>query len=1031
MQRHGSIEGKGGGQGAAPLLPKQLRQLKKVALFGNLPRTTSKMWEMDRFDPFQLYEVCHKKCAILRVEVYNGSNITKGWWGDLLDIPDPYLILHVKGTPNRRKRTPVINNCPNPEWNVCFQFYVDPTEKREFFVTLMDSNYLMDQEMGNKAIDLSHFSPGVEEDVVVDYDCGAKVYMKLSMVEEKKPNLRFSLALSEEEKYFVRRRRMHICAAMQKILGNKHAPKDVREVPIIAVLGSGGGFRATMSFAGVFKALDESGLLDCVMYAAGLSGSSWWLSYLYSHPDFPHLISCGDLIPELRERMAKNWTKLLKPLNMYNYMKQVISKSSQGQPVSFTDFFGHLVGDTLLKERKGSLLSDQRAKLARGQAPLPLYTCLNVKKDVSARVFQDWMEFSPYEIGCAKYGTFLRTEDFGSKFYLGKLLNRFKESPLHFLMGVWGSAFCILFKRLMAEGKKKREIPQLLRGESERTNSVSEETKEKTFDEEDEQDESLCSLPLVGEDSELYEHYCANKKLIRSHRMDSVNDEMMAARNHLNDGSSDMLWDEMENNCDSGSSDSEVDGSDGSASESEEDELSATEGGEFPSTDTNDKEMDGTEKTRNVSVTSLENGNQGEKSKSRKLSKQHAMDMIDTNTSVEENGAGDSGGIVVINEEESLGIPENNSECKTNIQKEKERKTSHGGSKNVPKSTKVSDRSVKDNGEMNSSRSKVNGNTPNKKNSIGIKGNGKLEKEYWKEKRKLKKANQRKVQKNFWKSVLESIFQSGGLGDTRAGRAGLIFNPLRGLSMQQTFPISPLSITTPDDDNDFKGFHEAVESHAKKLYLVDSGLTFNSPYPLLLRPQRAVDIYLSFDFSGRPSDLHEPFKEIILAEKWARLNSVPFPPVADLSKKFLEEPLRELYVFDNPSEENCPIILHFIIFNGQFREFKDLGVRRETEEEKDFADFKIFSDPEDTYSMFHFCYNNLQFNRICQLMEFNTKLGIKTILKCMRKVIEKKRFCNSKISVKQISTDLQQVGVAEETEETDDEIFYDSVEELS
>ena len=46
--------------------------------------------------------------------------------------------------------------------------------------------------------------------------------------------------------------------------------------------------------------------------------------------------------------------------------------------------------------------------------------------------------------------------------------------------------------------------------------------------------------------------------------------------------------------------------------------------------------------------------------------------------------------------------------------------------------------------------------------------------------------------------------------------------------------------------------HLAVR--AKRIYLVDSGLLFNSPYPPLLRPQRNVDIFLSFDFSAREKD---------------------------------------------------------------------------------------------------------------------------------------------------------------------------------
>ena len=47
------------------------------------------------------------------------------------------------------------------------------------------------------------------------------------------------------------------------------------QVPKIAILGSGGGFRAMVSLSGVFCALKDMGLLDCAMYTAGLSGSTW------------------------------------------------------------------------------------------------------------------------------------------------------------------------------------------------------------------------------------------------------------------------------------------------------------------------------------------------------------------------------------------------------------------------------------------------------------------------------------------------------------------------------------------------------------------------------------------------------------------------------------------------------------------------------------------------------------------------------------------------------------------------------------
>jgi len=47
---------------------------------------------------------------------------------------------------------------------------------------------------------------------------------------------------------------------------------------------------------------------------------------------------------------------------------------------------------------------------------------------------------------------------------------------------------------------------------------------------------------------------------------------------------------------------------------------------------------------------------------------------------------------------------------------------------------------------------------------------------------------------------------------------------------------------------------------SRRIYLVDSGLVFNSPYPPLLRPERDVHVFLSFDFSVRKRDVEFPFE---------------------------------------------------------------------------------------------------------------------------------------------------------------------------
>lgn len=59
-------------------------------------------------------------------------------------------------------------------------------------------------------------------------------------------------------------------------------------------------------------------------------------------------------------------------------------------------------------------------------------------------MLSDWVEFSPYEIGMAKYGTFMAPDLFGSKFFMGTVVKKYEENPLHFLMGKWSKSFIML-----------------------------------------------------------------------------------------------------------------------------------------------------------------------------------------------------------------------------------------------------------------------------------------------------------------------------------------------------------------------------------------------------------------------------------------------------------------------------------------------------------------------------------------------------------------------------------------------------------
>lgn len=188
-----------------------------------------------------------------------------------------------------------------------------------------------------------------------------------------------------------------------------------------------------------------------------------------------------------------------------------------------------------------------------------------------------------------------------------------------------------------------------------------------------------------------------------------------------------------------------------------------------------------------------------------------------------------------------------------------------------------------------------------------------------------------------------------------------------------------------------------MKTDEKKIYLVDSGLSFNLPFPVTLRPQRGIELYITMDFSSRTSDSTPPFRELLLAEKWAKLHDLPFPPIREMVKQYLDEPVREVYVFKDPERPayEVPVIIFFPIVNAHFRQFKSPDQKRETDDEKVFGDFNLFDDT-NAYAIWRFVYPNLSFDRLTSLMEFNILNNLDVIRKEIDNIAEAKKARKAK-----------------------------------
>uniref|UniRef100_A0A8C2RVU7 Phospholipase A2 n=1 Tax=Capra hircus TaxID=9925 RepID=A0A8C2RVU7_CAPHI len=254
-------------------------------------------------------------------------------------------------------------------------------------------------------------------------------------------DVRLGFSLCQAELEFLQKRRVVVAQALKEVL---QLEEDLRadEVPLIAIMATGGGTRSMTAMYGHLLALQKLNILNCASYITGLSGATWTMATLYRDPDWSSK-SLERAILEARRHVVKDKMPALFPDQLLKFQEELQQRRQEGYKVTFTDFWGLLIEACLGDERNECKLSDQRAALCQGQNPLPIYLTINVKDDVSNQDFREWFEFSPYEVGMQKYGAFIPTELFGSEFFMGRLRKRIPESRMCYMLGLWSSIFSL------------------------------------------------------------------------------------------------------------------------------------------------------------------------------------------------------------------------------------------------------------------------------------------------------------------------------------------------------------------------------------------------------------------------------------------------------------------------------------------------------------------------------------------------------------------------------------------------------------
>ncbi|NXD22665.1 PA24E phospholipase, partial [Spelaeornis formosus] len=252
-------------------------------------------------------------------------------------------------------------------------------------------------------------------------------------------DLRLGFDLCAEEQDFICKRKKVVATALKNVL---HLDEDLQEdeVPVVAVVTAAGGVRSMTAFFGSLLALQELGVLDCVSYISGLSATTWTMSKLYEDANWSQKDLSGP-IDGIRERVIKSKLHCFSLDHMKYYENKLCERKQEGHKLSFTDLWGLFIDCMLHHQESTHKLSDQQLAVNQGQNPLPIYLSLNVKDDFSTLDFKEWVEFTPYEVGLLKYGAFVRSEDFGSEFFMGRRMKKIPESHICFLEGTWSNIF--------------------------------------------------------------------------------------------------------------------------------------------------------------------------------------------------------------------------------------------------------------------------------------------------------------------------------------------------------------------------------------------------------------------------------------------------------------------------------------------------------------------------------------------------------------------------------------------------------------
>jgi phospholipase A2 len=268
---------------------------------------------------------------------------------------------------------------------------------------------------------------------------------------------------------------------------------DPRDVPLIALGGSGGGYRVMYGFTGFISAAKKLGLWDCITWTAGVSGSCWTLAayYTIARHDITKLIDHYlTVASELSHPMSIHALDMVarSKRGVYFLIGPLVSKAQKSIiGLSMMDLYSTLTAtyQLLSREPKGRLSRAtlqwskiwHRSGIDKGLEPMPILASVRraprysfepktvaakaqvikktselqdpsftegIKPSFSVksrpRKFFQYFEISPLEIGSPDLNRYVPTWSWGRTFVSGHSVDRRPEQSFSLLLGQCTSA---------------------------------------------------------------------------------------------------------------------------------------------------------------------------------------------------------------------------------------------------------------------------------------------------------------------------------------------------------------------------------------------------------------------------------------------------------------------------------------------------------------------------------------------------------------------------------------------------------------